>query len=180
MEHWKDIIGYEGKYQVSNYGNIRALHYNKSNRIQLLKQGIDKGGYLRVALCHEGTMKTYKVHRLVAQAFLGDCRDYEINHIDGNKRNNKVCNLEIVTKLENMRHSWEKLGRKSSNYGKRGGKAARARRVAQHLPDGKLIATFDTISEAAEKTKISFNSITDCCKGRRKQTKGFIFKYINQ
>ena len=69
-EKWKDIKKYEGKYQVSNLGNVRSLNYHRENKIKRLKKSNDKAGYLVVGLCKNGKMRTYKVHRLVAEAFI--------------------------------------------------------------------------------------------------------------
>lgn len=108
QEIWKDIPGYEGKYQVSNLGNVR--HLLKERRVtiiihkRLLRPGKDRD-YLKVALRGHGRSTTYRVHRLVAKAFIGNPIGKEVNHIDGNGKNNTVENLEIVTRLENMQHA---------------------------------------------------------------------------
>jgi hypothetical protein len=111
MEIWKDVIGYEGLYQVSNYGRVKALPKlkpaNKGYYITkeiILKAGIDCG-YKKVVLTNNGLRSTKKVHRLVASAFLGDKKDLCVNHIDSNRSNNNVNNLEWVTHLENIRHA---------------------------------------------------------------------------
>jgi len=112
MEIWKDVIGYEGLYQVSNYGRVKALSKQKviRNNISfftkeiILKQGTDCG-YKKVVLTKESKRSTKKVHRLVASAFLGDEPNLCVNHIDSNRSNNNLENLEWLTHLENIRHA---------------------------------------------------------------------------
>ena len=104
MEIWKSIFGYEGLYEVSNYGNVKSLISNG----KILKPSKDKAGYLILTLCKDKNHKTKLVHRLVAIAFLHNPENKpEVNHKgdDGNKQNNHVYNLEWSTSLENMRHA---------------------------------------------------------------------------
>lgn len=111
MEIWKNVTGYESLYQVSNLGNVKALEKLKNNakgkyisKEKILKPGITKG-YQRVVLTQNGVRSTKKVHRLVASAFLGEQKNLCVNHIDFNRSNNKIENLEWITNLENVRHS---------------------------------------------------------------------------
>jgi hypothetical protein len=111
MEIWKDVIGYEELYQVSNYGRVKSLAKVKSantgyfiTKEIILKAGIDCG-YKKVVLTKDGMRSTKKVHRLVASAFLGDEPNLCVNHIDFNRSNNNLNNLEWVSILENVRHS---------------------------------------------------------------------------
>lgn len=110
-EIWKNVVGYEGKYMVSNYGRIKSLKRMRhsispkgtmcfaSVKEIICSQGNDKDGYLLVSL----SCKTYKTHRIVANAFLiNPLNKPQINHIDGNKKNNHVSNLEWVTCKENI------------------------------------------------------------------------------
>lgn len=110
-ELWKDIAGYEGKYQISNLGRVRSLlnsRGNKREQPKILKTSIDRWGYLVLALCKNSTGKMFKVHRLVAQAFLLNPENKpEVNHKDGNKLNNTALNLEWVTPKENIRHAFK-------------------------------------------------------------------------
>lgn len=110
-EIWKDIIGYEGKYQVSNIGNVKSLDYidnrGQLKKGKLLKRRITEKGYNSAVLYNNGKQKCYKVHRLVATAFIENS-SYKpfVNHIDGNKLNNNVSNLEWCTHQENIIHSF--------------------------------------------------------------------------
>lgn len=112
MEKWKDIVNYEGIYEVSNLGNIKSLSrtilrngkYPYLSKERILNKAIDANGYNVVSLYKNGKQKTCKVHQLVAQSFLNHFSlGYEVvvNHINFIKTDNKVENLEIVTAREN-------------------------------------------------------------------------------
>ena len=113
-EIWKEVPEFYGIYAVSNFGNIRNLKYQKPK-----KQSTHKGtGYKYVCLCRNGVCKTFYIHRLVAELFLGHEADLEVNHKDGNKANNHISNLEWVTHHENVLHSHRTgLGAKGSRVG---------------------------------------------------------------
>jgi len=101
MEIWKDIPDYEGLYQASNLGNIKSLKKNI-----ILRQNGDNYGYMQVILYNGETRKTGKVHRLVGKAFIENPENKpQINHKDGNKKNNHVSNLEWLTNRENKKHA---------------------------------------------------------------------------
>ena len=113
IEIWKDIPGYEGLYQVSNLGNVKSLDrivFNKGNKsLQKIKgknlsKGTSKEKYFKVNLSKEGKLKSFTVHHLVAITFLGHIPSHNklvVNHIDFNRRNNNIKNLEIITIREN-------------------------------------------------------------------------------
>lgn len=101
-EIWKDIPGYESKYQVSNLGNIKSLNYNKTNteKIMKLKKGTDGRYYIN--LSKNNVVKTFSIHRLVALSFFGECpKGKVVCHKDGNFNNNKLSNLRYDTQTEN-------------------------------------------------------------------------------
>jgi hypothetical protein len=102
-EIWKPVV--EGRYLVSNLGHIRSAFQKKGTwEGRNLKGSLQSRGYLRIH-CNE-LGKDFYIHRLVAEAFFGPCPEgYEVNHIDGNKANNAVENLEYCTRGENVRHS---------------------------------------------------------------------------
>lgn len=104
IEEWRDIPSYEGKYQVSNLGNVRALNYHRQKITKLIIAHKDKNGYLRVGLYRNGKIKNYQVHRLVMSAFV-EKSNLTVNHKDEDKQNNKLDNLEYMTNKENVRYS---------------------------------------------------------------------------
>ena len=107
-EKWKPVSGYEGYYQVSNLGRVRNIKKRRGTRVgSILDARTNHGGYVIVGLRGEsGEYKDHRVHVLVAQAFIGPKPvGLDVNHIDGNKENNKVSNLEYVTRSENLRHA---------------------------------------------------------------------------
>lgn len=104
-EEWRDIIGYEGLYKISNLGNVYSYKYNRC----LKPSGDD---YLHVSLSKNKKVRPHNIHRLVAQAFIPNPENKpQVNHIDGNKCNNKVGNLEWVTATENTIHAYNNLGK---------------------------------------------------------------------
>jgi hypothetical protein len=106
-EEWRPVVGYEGWYEVSNLGMVRRVKSGKSVQIgRPLRQYRDHNGYLVLALTQNGSGAHFKVHRLVAKAFLPPSRGRNwVNHRDGDKTNNRVHNLEWTTRAENMRHA---------------------------------------------------------------------------
>ena len=137
MERWKDIIGYEGYYQVSNIGNVRSLTrtITRSDGVSQTRVGsscrvfFNRDGYPAVKLSRDGVTKIKPIHRVVYEAFVGEIRSgQEINHIDFNRTNNCVENLESVSHYENVRHTVKNgrhyaargvSGEKNPNYGNR-------------------------------------------------------------
>lgn len=106
MEIWRDVEGYEGRYSVSNQGNVRSNNYHREQREQLLIPSPDKDGYLRVLLYLRGFRRTRGVHQLVAEAFLvPDAARPHVNHKDTVVTNNHDWNLEWCTNPENNKHA---------------------------------------------------------------------------
>lgn len=171
LELWSDIEGYEGLYQVSTYGNVRSLidsHQNKRSVPKILKAGNNGKGYLLVYLSKDGKRKMFKVHRLVAQAFLY-CKDrdsLDINHKDENPTNNRIENLEYCTRGYNI------------NYGNRNQRVAekKSKQVNQLTLSGDLIKTWTSAREAG-RNGFNVGNISSCCNGKLKTHAGFKWQY---
>jgi hypothetical protein len=128
-EIWKDIIEYEGLYQISNYGRVKSLQriiYKVDGRIQtfkerILKPATDKNGYQQIGLHKNCKQKTIQIHREVAIAFIPNPENKpEVNHCDGIKNNNNDWNLEWNTSSENNQHAYNtglKIGNKGEKHG---------------------------------------------------------------
>lgn len=125
MEIWRDVVGYEGIYEVSNLGRVRTHENKTTNSIRhgirkwkqrVLKQKISKDNNHRVSLWKEKAEKTWLVHRLVALAFIPlEEGRYSVNHIDGSRFNNTVENLEWCNHKENNNHAFDS-GLMTSNH----------------------------------------------------------------
>lgn len=114
-EIWKDIVGYEGLYKVSNLGNVLSISYNKTNNSKLIK-GSYSNNYHRVGIRLKGKRKWFFTHVLVAKHFCDKYSyQYQVNHIDGNTLNNNFNNLEWVSQIENHSHKSYRL-KSSSKY----------------------------------------------------------------
>jgi hypothetical protein len=106
VELWKDVVGFEGLYEVSDQGRVKRVEGSAAGCIKTAKPDRNRGGYLKVNLCRNGKGTYHRVHRLVAAAFLGPCpADHEVGHKDHDPTNNRVENLEYVTHRENVYHS---------------------------------------------------------------------------
>ena len=164
-EIWKDVP-FDSNYKVSNYGRIFSKRTNK-----ILKGELTEKGYIRVALTEH---KRYLVHCIVARTFIPNPENKpQVNHIDGNKQNNYVDNLEWCTQSENMRHAL-KTGLKIMPKGK---DVYNARLVYQYDKNNNLIKRWECMSTASQKLKISQRDIVRVCKGKRKTCGGYIWKY---
>lgn len=101
-ETWKDVVGYEGLYRVSDWGRVMSLWFGKR---KILKPGKEKTGYLSVQLCKDGKQTTSLIHRLVVTSFIGPIPSgMVVNHLNENKRDNRLSNLEICTHQKNLNY----------------------------------------------------------------------------
>lgn len=136
-EEWRPVVRYEGIYEVSNLGQVASLKFNKR---RLLKQFPDTKGYPIVKLCRNDE-RTFKVHRLVTSAFIGEIpAGMQVNHKDGNKTNNRADNLEIVTNGENQLHCYRVLGYKRP--GRPGEKSPQSKLSEQDVKDIRRMREF--------------------------------------
>lgn len=169
MAVWKEVVGSNGQYLVSNTGKVKTA---KTGRI--LKPAVDQRGYERVCLFKMDRCKTFKVHRLVATAFIpNEEMKAQVNHKDGNKRNNCVENLEWMTNAENMHHA--------NVNGLRGGHTAfcESRKKAIIATDIHTGAQTYYDSILAAKKAIKSNHIQAVLNGDRSMAKGYTFRYAN-
>jgi hypothetical protein len=165
-ENWKYIGGFTGQYQISDTGNIRSVdrvvnqlgHKNKYSRIMKgkdIKQRLQNGGYLLVWLSKEGKVKPFTVHRLVATTFIPNPNKLrDVNHLDGNKCNNNISNLEWCTRSENIKHSYAQLNRLRHNE--------------TAVLCIELNKSFESIKKASTEMKINKGSIGHVLRGRNK------------
>lgn len=174
-EVWKDVPGFEGLYQVSDMGRVKSLArvmertgtWATSQKERILKPSLCKG-YRHVVLCKQGRRQSFAVHRLVALAFVPNpATKPQINHMDGNKENNRPRNLEWVTSSENNLHR-----RRVLNGG--GGKAPRA---VICLDTGIVYAS---VTEAAKTMGVDLMSILHACQGRSKSSCGCRWAYAEE
>ena len=130
MENWKEYVGYEGYYVVSDLGNVYSVDRWRNNRWGgYLQRGHpmtpqkDKQGYLNIGLSKNNKSKTYKIHRMVAEMFISNPENkQEVNHIEGNKEDNRASMLEWMTPKENTQDAWNK-GLAVGKMGKQNGRS---------------------------------------------------------
>lgn len=178
-EIWKDIPNYEGLYQVSNLGNVKSICYQGFKRELIMKPKSHHSGYKIVMLCKNGVQKNKSVHRLVAETFLEKpVGKNVVNHIDGNKSNNELSNLEWVTYSMNTRHAIDKLGfNPLPNRFLTGSSHQASKSVCQYSKDGKFIKKWDCISDASRYIGCEPCMIVNNASGRTKTAHGYIWKY---
>lgn len=162
-EIWKDIQGYEGLYQVSTLGRVKRVTTGR-----ILKGSKDKDGYLMVRLSKNNIKSDKAIHRLVAQAFIPNPENkLEVNHIDENKTNNSLYNLEWMTRKENI------------NHGTRNERASKSNSIpiiAINIKNGES-QEFYGACECARQLGLYQQHISAVLNGKQKQTKGYTFKY---
>jgi hypothetical protein len=175
MEVWKPIEGSKGFVEVSNEGRIRSL-LRGSPRV--LKAQTDKKGYLRITVTINRESITYKVHREVAKAFIPNPGKLpQVNHKNGNKKDNSVENLEWMTNRENVHHAiamglWDSViaGAKRENESRKKPVIGR-----YDLDNTEIIKRFESVSEAER--YLDSRHISDVLKGKRSHVKGWTFRY---
>lgn len=166
--HWKPVNGYEGIYEVSNFGDIRNVATGR-----ILKQKVERNGYVRVHLSKDGIAKSLLLHRIVAEAFLENPHNFcTINHIDENKQNNSFSNLEWCDMSYQNRYGIGALKRNK----------AKERAVIQMDMSGKYVKTWGSIKSAADALGLNPSTIVCVCKGKRryKSTGGHKFRYAEE
>lgn len=184
VEIWKDIVDYEGYYQVSNLGRVRSLDRFVGKETMQLKKGKirqaakDKYGYLSLILHKNGIAKNHFVHRLVAEAFIPNPDNKpQVDHINTNKEDNRVENLRWSTCLENINNEISKTKRKQTS--KKGSESPYSIIILQYNKNGELIKEWGSIKEAASYLNKSNSLIIKCCKGKLPYAYGYKWSYKN-
>lgn len=203
-EEWRNIEGYEGLYQVSNLGRVKSCgrtvfiksnfykhgHY-KTYKPKMIKQSKDAGGYLIVSLydaTNTKNSKNVKVHRLVAQAFINNPSNLpQIDHIDGNRDNNCVCNLAWVTCKTNANNpitiSRKIESAKGSKPNRFQSSKYRMNSINGKIPivqlqmNGEFVKEYNSATDAHKETGFAPSFIAGCCKGKFKSAYGFKWMY---
>ena len=164
QEIWKNIKGYP-KYQVSNFGRVKSLNYNSTGLSKIMSLAKTKKGYLCVCLYKDKKSYVKPVHRIVAESFLPNLNNKsQVNHIDGDKTNNRVNNLEWCDNQYNQNHAVKNGLR-------------RLKSVMQYDKTGILIKIWANAAEASKTLSIDLGHIVMVCKGKRKTAGGYIWRY---
>lgn len=179
MEEWRNIDGYEGLYQVSNFGRVNSFNYLRSKQEKILKPGKKSDGYLQIKLCKDGKKQIFYIHRLVSQTFLPNPNNLpQVNHKDENKENNFVFVNEDGS-VNNEKSNLEWCDAKyNSNYGtcQKRRKKWRSKQVYQYSLQGELIKMWQSTAECA-RNGFAQSNVSNCCNGVLKTYKGCIWKY---
>jgi len=164
MEIFIPFLEYEIGYEVSTYGRVKSLNYRHTGNAQIMKPKVVTKGYLAVTIFKDGKGKTIRVHRLVAIAFIPNPLNLpQVNHIDGDKKNNRVDNLEWCTNHQNSSHpNVNRKNKKTSKYvgvyrckGRMGWTA----RICKDGKNSTHIGTFKTELEASNAYQKELNEL---------------------
>lgn len=184
-EIWKDIKGFEKRYQISNLGRVKSLSKFVNNnpnyssigyytKEKILKEFDNKRGYKLVKLYKDNKKYTKKIHRLVAEAFISNPENkLQVNHIDGNKQNNCVSNLEWNTCKENINHAFKN----NLINMKKGKENPHSKKINQYDLNDNYIKTWFSITEAQKFFHI--RNISKVCHNKRKTAGGYKWRFVN-
>lgn len=172
-EIWKDIPEYEKLYQVSNLGRVKSFCKNKQEG-NILSFSINPKGYYQIILTKSKKPKNWLVHRLVAIAFIPNPNNLpQVNHIDGNKQNNCVNNLEWITNEDNMKHA------RANHLYPDGKDRITCRKVNQYDLDGNFIKQWDYVKGIEKELGFDNRTICRCCREKRPTAYGYKWKYAD-
>ena len=194
-EIWKDIEGYEGLYQVSNFGKVRSLDRYNSRGCWIkgcILEPTNCKGYLQIVLFLNGQKSYYYIHKIVAKAFLPNPDNKpEIDHINTDRTDNTVwlnedgsinydkTNLRWVSHKENMNNPLTRKKQSTRLKGKIGHNTPASKIIAQLDKNGKLLKVWLCAMDAARQEGYTQEHISSCCKGTLKTHKGYKWQYID-
>lgn len=178
VEEWRDIVNYEGVYQVSDWGNVKSLdrYIETSNSVRFYKsrptyQTIKENGYHIVALYNKGKKETFYVHKLVAEAFIPNPNNYTVaDHIDGNNQNNYAWNLRWCTQKQNNNFEIYRSHQKNNHL--------KSKTTYQYTLEGVLVKVWPSTKEVERSLGFNNANISRCCLGKQATYKGYIWSYI--
>jgi len=179
---WKDVVGYEGLYQISDCNEwVKSLNYNHTWMEKILNPGI-RSWYLFVGLCNNSKSKLLSIHRLVAIAFIPNPENKpEVNHKDWNKLNNNLDNIEWCTRSENSIHAYKMWLRETNNFKVKHPSKWKlwknhflSKKVNQYDLKWNLIKEWGSMSDVKRELWIY---VYYCCSWRLKTAGGFIWRY---
>lgn len=171
-EVWKDILGYEGLYQISDKGRVKSLWFGKELILKPLKDG---WGYLFIYLCKNRERKMCKIHRLVSKAFIPNPQNLpQVNHKDEDKTNNSVQNLEWCSVKYN-----NNFGTRTQRQAEKMINGKLSKPVLQYTLDGELIREWKSTMDVQRNLGYFQTSISACCLGKYKSAYKFVWKYKN-
>lgn len=173
-EIWKDIHDYEGLYQASSLGRIRSVDryvtqkgrgkaFTGLRKGKIIKQRLQNSGYFVVWLSKQGKVRALTVHRIIATTFIDNPENMgDVNHKDGDRKNNCVSNLEWCTRSQNIKHSYEKLNHKIN------GKPVRCIELG---------SAYSSAAEASRQMGINASGISNAASGRTKTSGGYKWEW---
>ena len=182
-EEWRDIAGYEGKYQISSFGRVKSLpRFIKSGKSRnrkgyrlkkesILQPNVSHNGYLCVCLSNNNKVSCFRINRLVAQEFMPNPDNLPtVDHINRNKIDNRIENLRWASMKMQCNNRDNELQKVIVKF-------LFSKPVLQYTKEGVLVAKYQSLTDARNQT--GSNHITDCCNGKLKTSGGYIWQYAN-
>ena len=187
-EMWKPVKDYEGLYEISSLGRVKNLNYRGTGKEKILKNTECSNGYLVIGLVKNGKLKTFYVHRLVAEAFIPNPEDKScIDHINTIRNDNRIENLRWATHEENSNNPLtkkkmsenhrEQIGENNHMYGRIGENNPKSKPIVQINPNtNEVLNTYSGISEASRQTGFKHSNISACCNNKFNRPGNNIYK----